>query len=104
MENAHIHSALSIAGLAAALAAVAAAGNSSGCSSKMGMALASATELLASHCLELAESAGADHDLVASVVKSAVEIQSPGDLMTLTAAAATGFFFTHSGFNMYYRF
>ncbi|KAJ7011382.1 hypothetical protein NC653_001725 [Populus alba x Populus x berolinensis] len=88
-ENAHMHSAVSIAGLAAALAAVTAAGNSSGSSSKMNMALASATELLASHCIELAESAGADHDRMASVVRSAVDIQSPGDLMTLTAAAAT---------------
>lgn len=88
-ENAHMHSAVSIAGLAAALAAVTAAGNSSGSSSKMSMALASAAELLASHCIELSESAGADHDCVASVVRSAVDIQSPGDLMTLTAAAAT---------------
>ncbi|KAL9350472.1 hypothetical protein Peur_057727 [Populus x canadensis] len=88
-ENAHMHSAVSIAGLAAALAAVTAAGNSSGSSSKMSMTLASAAELLASHCIELAESAGADHDCVASVVRSAVDIQSPGDLMTLTAAAAT---------------
>ncbi|MBA0644711.1 hypothetical protein Goklo_028837, partial [Gossypium klotzschianum] len=37
----------------------------------------------------LAELAGADHDRVASVVKSAVDIQSAGDLITLTAAAAT---------------
>ncbi|EEF31724.1 conserved hypothetical protein [Ricinus communis] len=89
MENAHMHSAISVAGLAAALAAVAASGNSGDSGSKMGMALASATELLASHCIELAESAGADHDRVASVVRSAVDIHSPGDLMTLTAAAAT---------------
>nr|GFB78087.1 hypothetical protein [Tanacetum cinerariifolium] len=47
------------------------------------------TELLASHCSELAESAGADHDLVVSVVQSAINIHSPSDLMTLTAAAAT---------------
>ncbi|WCJ25891.1 hypothetical protein M5689_007745 [Euphorbia peplus] len=89
MENAHMHSAISVAGLAAALAAVAAAGNQTETESKMSMALASATELLASHCIELAESAGADHDRVASVVRSAVDIQSPGDLVTLTAAAAT---------------
>ncbi|KAG4156258.1 hypothetical protein ERO13_D03G163300v2 [Gossypium hirsutum] len=90
-ENARLHSAASIAGLAAGLAAVAAAGNSNGggAGSKMSMALASATELLASHCIELAELAGADHDRVASVVKSAVDIQSAGDLITLTAAAAT---------------
>ncbi|KAH7549631.1 hypothetical protein JRO89_XS13G0058500 [Xanthoceras sorbifolium] len=85
MENARMHSALSVAGLAAALAAVAADGSGS----KMSMALASATELLASHCIEIAESSGADHDRVASVVRSAVDIQTPGDLVTLTAAAAT---------------
>ena len=89
-ENARVHSAVSIAGLAAGLAAVAAAGNSNGTGSKMSLALASATELLASHFIELAELAGADHNRVASVVKSAVDIQSAGDLMTLTAAAATG--------------
>ncbi|ONK73579.1 uncharacterized protein A4U43_C04F33110 [Asparagus officinalis] len=57
--------------------------------SKMSAALASATELLASHCIELAEQAGAGHEHVASVVKSAVDVRTPGDLMTLTAAAAT---------------
>ncbi|GMJ04838.1 FORKED-LIKE5 [Hibiscus trionum] len=93
-ENARLHSVVSIAGLAAALATVAAASNTTGAAaaatgSKMSMALASAAELLASHCIELAELAGADHDRVASVVKSAVDIQSAGDLMTLTAAAAT---------------
>ncbi|KAE8055927.1 hypothetical protein FH972_012735 [Carpinus fangiana] len=89
VENAHMHSAVSVAGLASALAAVAAAENSSGSETKMSMALASATQLLASHCIELAEIAGADHDSVASVVRSAVDIRSPGDLMTLIAAAAT---------------
>lgn len=91
VENARVLSAVSIAGLAAALASVAATENSStGSGSKMSAALASATELLASHCIEVAEAAGADHDRVASVVRSAVDIQSPGDLMTLTASAATG--------------
>ncbi|ESW27670.1 hypothetical protein PHAVU_003G221700 [Phaseolus vulgaris] len=89
LENARLHSAVSIAGLASALAAVAAAENSSGSHSKLNLALASATQLMASHCIEMAELAGADHDHVASTVKSAVDIQTPGDLMTLTAAAAT---------------
>ncbi|PON97693.1 Pleckstrin-like [Trema orientale] len=89
LENARVHSALSIAGLAAALAAVAAEENSGFRGPKMRAALASATELLASHCIEMAEAAGADHDRVASVVRSAVDVHSPGDLMTLTAAAAT---------------
>lgn len=89
VENAHMHSALSVAGLASALAAVAAAENANGSGTKMSLALASATELLASHCIDLAESAGADHDSVASAVRSAVGVRSPGDLMTLIAAAAT---------------
>lgn len=90
LENARLHSAVSIAGLASALAAVAAAESSNGSASKLNLALASATELLASHCIEMAELAGADHDRVASAVSSAVDIRTPGDLMTLTAAAATG--------------
>ncbi|KAG4378974.1 hypothetical protein GLYMA_17G142900v4 [Glycine max] len=89
LENARVHSAVSIAGLASALAAVAAAENSCGSQTKLKLALASATQLLASHCIEMAELAGADHDHVASTIKSAVDIQTPGDLMTLTAAAAT---------------
>ncbi|KAG7016883.1 hypothetical protein SDJN02_21994, partial [Cucurbita argyrosperma subsp. argyrosperma] len=59
IENARVHSALSVTALAAALAAVAAAEKSD---SKMGMALASATEILASHCIEMAEFSGADHE------------------------------------------
>lgn len=89
-----MHAALSIAGLAAALAAVAAA-DSSTSGSKMSRAVASATELLASHCIEIAEQAGADHDRVASAVRSAVDIKSPGDLMTLTAASATGIYLSY---------
>ncbi|KAL0890183.1 hypothetical protein Bca101_014166 [Brassica carinata] len=90
VENAHVHSAVSIAALAAGLASVTSASNSKGSSSNMALALASATELLASHCVEMAERAGAGRARVASTVRSSVDIHSPGDLMTLTAAAATG--------------
>ncbi|KAL5573516.1 hypothetical protein UlMin_023113 [Ulmus minor] len=55
----------------------------------MSMALASATQLSAQHCIEMVEIARADHVRMTSVVRSAVDIQSPGDLMTLTVAAAT---------------
>ncbi|XP_077235407.1 auxin canalization protein (DUF828) [Tasmannia lanceolata] len=89
IDNACVHAAVSVAGVAAAVAAVAAAANSEHPSSKMGMAMASATELLASHCMEIAEITGADHEQVASAVRSAVDVRSAGDLMTLTAAAAT---------------
>ncbi|KAG8374712.1 hypothetical protein BUALT_Bualt10G0024500 [Buddleja alternifolia] len=87
IENAHMHAVVSVAGLSAALAAATAATDK--CSSKMSMAVASATQLLASYCTELAESAGADSDRITSVVTSAIAIRTPSDLLTLTAAAAT---------------
>ncbi|KAM0003030.1 putative VAN3-binding protein [Helianthus debilis subsp. tardiflorus] len=93
-EKAQAHAALCVAGLATALASITAAADATARSlalddSRMTTALASATELLATHCSELAESAGVDHHLVVSVVQSATNIQSPTHLMTLTAAAAT---------------
>ncbi|KAI3727452.1 hypothetical protein L6452_16066 [Arctium lappa] len=88
-EKAQTHAALCVAGLATAVASITAAESTSLDNARMSTALASATELLASHCFELAESVGADHDLVVSVVQSAINIQNPSDLVTLTAAAAT---------------
>ncbi|TKW40716.1 hypothetical protein SEVIR_1G264100v4 [Setaria viridis] len=93
-ERARLHAAVSVASVAAAVAAVAAASAAGPDAdvvegSWMETALASATQLLASHCVEIAELAGADHDQVASAVEAAVDVRSPGDLLTLTAAAAT---------------
>ncbi|KAF7090342.1 hypothetical protein CFC21_093108 [Triticum aestivum] len=90
-ERARVHAAVSVASVAAAVAALAAgaANPEDGEDAKMDAALASATQLLASHCIEFAELAGADHDQVASAVEGAVDVRSPGDLLTLTAAAAT---------------
>lgn len=90
MENAHTHTVLSVAGLAAALVAASSTERSKSSNSKLSTALASATELLASYCIELAESAGADKESIDSVVRSAIGIQTASDLLTLTAAAATG--------------
>ncbi|XP_062201568.1 VAN3-binding protein-like isoform X2 [Phragmites australis] len=88
-EKAHVHATVSVARVAAAVAAVAAATSSDIQTSKMAAAMASATELLASHCVEAAQHAGARHEQVACAVEAAVGVRSPGDLMTLTAAAAT---------------
>ncbi|CAD6243136.1 unnamed protein product [Miscanthus lutarioriparius] len=92
-ERARVHAAVSVASVAAAVAAVAAGAASPEMEdvdgARMESALASATQLLASHCVEVAELAGADHDQVASAVEAAVDVRSPGDLRTLTAAAAT---------------
>ncbi|KAL0680796.1 hypothetical protein Bca4012_047643 [Brassica carinata] len=70
VERARVHSAVSIAALAAGLASVT---SSESCSKESGsmmtLALASATELLASHCIEMAEQAGADRECVAATVR-----------------------------------
>uniref|UniRef100_A0A452YW38 PH domain-containing protein n=1 Tax=Aegilops tauschii subsp. strangulata TaxID=200361 RepID=A0A452YW38_AEGTS len=89
-DRAHVHAMVSVVRVAAAVAAVAAASTSSDTqASKMAAAMAPATELLASHCVEVARLAGASHEQVASAVQSAVGVRSAGDLTTLTAAAAT---------------
>jgi hypothetical protein len=84
-ERAQVHAMVSVARATAAVAAVAAATSSDIQTSKMAAAMASATELLASHCVEAAR-----REQVACAVQTAVGVRSPGDLMTLTAAAATG--------------
>ena len=87
-----VHAAVSVAGVAAAIAAVTAATAASALedsTSKTSMAVASAAALVAAQCVEVAESMGADRDHMASVVSSAVNVRSAGDIMTLTAAAAT---------------
>ncbi|KAI5397434.1 VAN3-binding protein [Lathyrus oleraceus] len=94
-HNAQLHAAVSVAGVAAAVAAIAAAtAASSGARkdehmAKTDMAVASAATLVAAQCVEAAEAMGAERDHLASVVSSAVNVRSAGDIMTLTAAAAT---------------
>lgn len=83
-----MHAMVSVARVAAAVAA-ATSSDAQATTTKMATAMASATELLASHCVEAAQHAGARHDQVAAAVQAAVGVRSPGDLMTLTAAAAT---------------
>lgn len=81
---------VSVAQVSAAVAAITAAASCDDQDSKIAAAMASATKLLASHCAEAAQLAGAGHEQVSSAVRSAVGVAGPGDLMTLTAAAATG--------------
>ncbi|KAL1561778.1 VAN3-binding protein-like isoform X1 [Salvia divinorum] len=94
-QNAQLHAAISVAGVAAAIAAIAAATAASSGARKdeqMGktdMAVASAATLVAAQCVEAAEAMGAEREHLASVVSSAVKVQSHGDIVTLTAAAAT---------------
>ncbi|XP_008798467.1 VAN3-binding protein-like isoform X2 [Phoenix dactylifera] len=94
-HNAQLHAAVSVAGVAAAVAAVAAATAAASGSGKddraarTDMAVASAATLVAAQCVEAAESMGAEREHLASVVGSAVNVRTPGDIITLTAAAAT---------------
>ncbi|KAK3042198.1 hypothetical protein RJ639_001318 [Escallonia herrerae] len=94
-QNAQVHAAVSVAGVAAAVAAIAAATAASSGSrkdehtAKTDMAVASAAALVAAQCVEAAEGMGAEREHLASVVSSAVNVRSAGDIMTLTAAAAT---------------
>ncbi|CAO2818872.1 unnamed protein product [Amaranthus hypochondriacus] len=96
VHNAQLHAAVSVAAVAAAVAATAAAtAAASGSSGKdeqaeqTDMAMASAATLVAARCVEAAEAMGAEREQLASVISSAVNVQSHGDIMTLTAAAAT---------------
>ncbi|KAL4590746.1 hypothetical protein LXL04_003689 [Taraxacum kok-saghyz] len=94
-HNAQLHAAVSVAGVAAAVAALtfSSATLSKNLSdkehSKTSNAIASAAALVASHCIEIAEDMGADHDQILSAINSATNARTNGDIMTLTAGAAT---------------
>jgi hypothetical protein len=87
-QNAQAHAAVSVAAVAAAVAAVAAAA-SAGKDGRADAAVASAATLVAAQCVEAAEAAGAERDHLAAAVASAVNVRTPGDVATVTAAAAT---------------
>ncbi|XP_022748970.1 VAN3-binding protein-like [Durio zibethinus] len=94
-HNAQLHAAISVAGVAAAMAAIAAATAASSSAgkdelrAKTDMAVASAATLVAAQCVEAAEAMGAEREHLTSVISSAVNVRSAGDIMTLTAGAAT---------------
>ncbi|KAM0870216.1 hypothetical protein ACQ4PT_040161 [Festuca glaucescens] len=92
-HNAQVHAAVSVAAVAAAIAAVAAATAGSGGrddrAARTDMAVASAATLVAAQCVEAAESMGAEREHLAAAIGSAVNARTPGDIVTITAAAAT---------------
>jgi hypothetical protein len=103
-RNAQAYAATSVAGVAAAVAALVAGavfspppppeqrpknGGASG-ATKTAAAVASAAALVASHCVEMAQAIGASHDQILAAIHSAVNAQTSGDVMALTAGAATG--------------
>ncbi|KAM1021101.1 VAN3-binding protein-like [Malus sylvestris] len=96
-HTASVHAALSVTRLAAAIASVAA--SKSGIESVevgedgnpiiIGNIVASAAALVTAVCAEAAESLGAHTTHVSSAINSGLAIQTTGDMITLTAAAAT---------------
>ncbi|KAK4783039.1 hypothetical protein SAY86_007413 [Trapa natans] len=94
-QNAQLHAAVSVAGVAASIAAIASVVATSGGPGKdeqrarTDSAVASAAALVAAQCVEAAEAMGADREHLSSVLSTATRVRSAGDIMTLTAAAAT---------------
>lgn len=104
LRTANVHAALSVSCLAAAIAGFAANGtkeqakhvnpaiNIAGKEEwdrSMGDIVASAAALIATVCAEAAESIGANRAHIASAVNSGLATQTPADMITLTATAAT---------------
>ncbi|GAB4838183.1 hypothetical protein Ancab_027712 [Ancistrocladus abbreviatus] len=92
MQRAEVHAAVSIAGLAAALAAIAAEksnGEEPNDDCRREEAVASAAALVAAQCAQVAESMGAKREQLSSIIGSAIHGTSTSDILTLTAAATT---------------
>jgi hypothetical protein len=91
-RNAQAYAATSVAGLAAAVAALVLSvpPPEQRSNAKTASAVASAAALVASHCVEMAQAIGASHDQILAAIHSAVNARTSGDVLELTAGAATG--------------
>lgn len=90
LQRAEVHAAISVAGVAAALAAIAADNaKKEESSTAKGAAVASAAALVAAQCAKVAEAMGAKREHLSSVLGSAMSGTTTSDVLTLTAAAKT---------------
>ncbi|KAJ1271731.1 hypothetical protein BS78_06G148700 [Paspalum vaginatum] len=90
LQRAEVHAAVSVAGVAAALAAIAAENVvPRGAAGMRETAVASAAALVAAQCAKVAEAAGATRDQLAAAVDAARASTDASNVITLTAAAAT---------------
>ncbi|XP_049932989.1 uncharacterized protein LOC116250394 isoform X2 [Nymphaea colorata] len=107
LRKAEVHAAISVAGVAAVLAAVAAENvrkksnrgqhqqkrqgkdDEEEANNARDAVLASAAALVAAQCVEVAQTMGAKKDQLGSAIGSALTAKDVGDVITLTAAAAT---------------
>ncbi|GKV22305.1 hypothetical protein SLEP1_g32187 [Rubroshorea leprosula] len=90
LQKAEVHAAISVAGVAAALAAIAAenSGKDESRTTKEA-AVAAAAALVAAQCAKVAEAMGAKKEQLTSAIGSAMSGTSASDVLTLTAAATT---------------
>ncbi|CAA2976466.1 Hypothetical predicted protein [Olea europaea subsp. europaea] len=90
LQKAEIHAAVSVAGVAAALAAIAAENSKHDDTiTTKDSAVASAAALVAAQCAKVAEAMGAKREQLSSVIGSAMNGTSASEILTLAAAAAT---------------
>ncbi|MBA0583655.1 hypothetical protein Gorai_014504, partial [Gossypium raimondii] len=90
LQRAEVQSAISVAGLAAALAAVAAENSKREyCSPTKEAAVASAAALVAAQYAKVAEAMGAKKEQLGSVIASTMSGTTASEILTLTAAANT---------------
>lgn len=90
LQRAEVHAAISVAGVAAALAAIAVDNaKKEESSTAKGAAVASAAALVAAQCAKVAEAMGAKREQLSTVMGSAMSGTTASDVLTLTAAAKT---------------
>ncbi|KAJ4866374.1 hypothetical protein Rs2_52102 [Raphanus sativus] len=93
LQRAEVHAAVSLAGLAAALAAVASENaGKDGCNGRpttKETAVASAAAVVAAQCAQMAETMGANRDQLSAMIGSAMTGTSVSEILTLTASATT---------------
>ena len=90
LQRAEVYAAISVAGVAAALAAIAAENPKQDHSNATKeSAVASAAALVAAQCAQVAEAMGAKREQLSTVMCLAMSGTSASDILTLTAAAAT---------------
>lgn len=90
LQRAEVHAAISVAGIATALAAIAAENaRRDDSSTSKEAAVASAAALVAAQCAKVAEGMGAKKEQLSSVISSAMSGTSASDILTFTAAATT---------------
>ncbi|KAJ7955718.1 VAN3-binding protein [Quillaja saponaria] len=89
LRRAEVHAAMSMAGLAAALASIAAGNSKKESNMEKEAAVASAAALVAAQCAKVAEAMGAKKEQLSNILGSAMSGTTASDILTLTAAAAT---------------